>query len=371
MDNKIVTKNFRLVPSDSGFLDRKIGFIGEVFYDSTSNSLRIFDGASQGGVELAKSNLANVSNADFLAKATDANVGGAGVNSFSNFLVSGQSTVVADSANDSLTLAGSNGVSLTTNSETDTITIVGQINSFSTITVAGQSNVLAGQFDAVLTLAAGSNITLTTDDSTKTVTIASVGAGGASDSFSTISVAGQNNVVADSATDTLTLVAGTGISITTDSGSDSITITNTGSAGSTTFNALTDAVTGSITIDEIAFPAITVLNVTNVGASAYLFDQYSGNNPTIYAVGGMTIAFKLNVTGHPFLIQTGAGTNYDTGLVHVSTNGTVLTGASAQGQVSGTLYWKVPASISGGYRYQCSVHGAMVGSISVKNIVSI
>ena len=42
--------------------------------------------------------------------------------------------------------------------------------------------------------------------------------------FKTISVSGQNNVVADSATDTLTLVAGTNISITTNSTTDTITI---------------------------------------------------------------------------------------------------------------------------------------------------
>lgn len=49
-----------------------------------------------------------------------------------------------------------------------------------------------------------------------------------SDSFKTISVSGQSNVVADSATDTLTLVAGTNIAITTDAGADSITINTSG-----------------------------------------------------------------------------------------------------------------------------------------------
>jgi hypothetical protein len=47
--------------------------------------------------------------------------------------------------------------------------------------------------------------------------------------FSTIVVAGQSDVVADATGDTLTLVAGTNISITTNAGSDSITINNTAS----------------------------------------------------------------------------------------------------------------------------------------------
>ena len=236
-------------------------------------------------------------------------------------------------------------------------------DSFATISVAGQSSVVADSATDTLTLVAGSNITITTDAATDTITIA--GSGTTQDSFSTISVAGQSNVVADSGTDTLTLVAGTGISITTNAGSDTITITNSVSAGATAFTGLTDA--AGLTVDKFYLPAITRLDVTNSGASAYLFDQYSTNNPTVYAISGTTIAFNLNVSGHPFLIQTGAGTNYDTGLTHVTTAGVVTTGSSAQGKTSGTLYWKIPQSISGTYRYQCSAHAPMVGGISIKD----
>jgi len=55
----------------------------------------------------------------------------------------------------------------------------------------------------------------------------------------------------------------------------------------------------------------------------------------------------------------------------VDIDGTVSTGASAQGKTQGTLYWKIPTSISGGYRYQCANHALMVGSISIKNFGSI
>lgn len=47
--------------------------------------------------------------------------------------------------------------------------------------------------------------------------------------FGTIAVAGQSNVVADSTNDTLTLVAGTNVTITTDASTDSITINSTAS----------------------------------------------------------------------------------------------------------------------------------------------
>jgi hypothetical protein len=50
--------------------------------------------------------------------------------------------------------------------------------------------------------------------------------------FSTIAVSGQSNVVADSTSDTLTLVAGTNITITTNAGTDTITISASGGGAS-------------------------------------------------------------------------------------------------------------------------------------------
>jgi plastocyanin len=139
------------------------------------------------------------------------------------------------------------------------------------------------------------------------------------------------------------------------------------SGGATTFNALTDSSSAGLTVDKIYLPAITRLDVTANGSSSYSFDQYATTNPTIYAISGLTVAFNLNVSGHPFLIQTSGGTNYSVGLVHVSTTGVVSTGSSAQGQTSGTLYWKIPFATTGSYRYICSIHSGMVGAITVKD----
>lgn len=250
-------------------------------------------------------------------------------------------------------------------------------DSFTTISVPGQSSIIADSSNDTLNVVAGSNVTITTNAETDTITIAAAGGGGggeASDSFSTVAVTGQSSVVADGPEDTLNLVAGSGISITTNAGTDTITITNTASAGSSVFSSLTDAQNAALTVDKIYLPAITRLLVTNVGASAYQFDQYGSspiNNPTLYAISGTTIAFNLSVAGHPFLIQTGAGNNFDIGLIHVTTAGVVTTSSAAQGKTSGTLYWKIPFDISGGFRYQCGFHAAMVGSIVVKSIIAI
>jgi hypothetical protein len=74
-----------------------------------------------------------------------------------------------------------------------------------------------------------------TVDAQGRITSASNGSGGgggsASDSFKTISVSGQSDVVADSSTDTLTLVAGSNMTITTDASGDSITFASSGGGG--------------------------------------------------------------------------------------------------------------------------------------------
>jgi plastocyanin len=364
-------KNLRVIPRENDFLDRKIGSSGEIFYDRDQNTLRLYNGNLLGGISLAKATLANVSNADFLAKSIAAGIGGGGAGgSFELTIAGDDSTVRTITSGNVLKFVGSGGITTaaTVNGE---LTINGS-NTFSTIVVAGQSNVVADSGSDSLTLVAGNGIAITTNPSTDTITITAAGGGAASDSFATIAVEGQSSVVADSATDTLTLVAGTGISITTNATTDTVTINSTVAAGATAFTGLSDAVSASLTIDKIYLPAITMLVVTNNGASSYRFDQYgASDDPTIFAINGTTIAFNLQATGHPFLIQDGTGANYNTGLVHVSTAGVVSSGSSAQGKDSGTLYWKIPDTVSGSYRYQCSVHAAMIGTITVKNFGSI
>ena len=90
----------------------------------------------------------------------------------------------------------------------------GSTMAFGSIAVAGQSNVVADAAPDTLTLAAGANITITTNAATDTVTIAAAG-GGSTQAFGTIAVAGQSDVVADAAPDTLTLAGSNGLAITT------------------------------------------------------------------------------------------------------------------------------------------------------------
>ena len=68
--------------------------------------------------------------------------------------------------------------------------------------------------------------------SIKTIGDGTGSSGTVTEAFKTIAVSGQSDVVADSATDTLTLVAGTGMTLTTNASGDSITFTSS-AAGST------------------------------------------------------------------------------------------------------------------------------------------
>jgi plastocyanin len=167
--------------------------------------------------------------------------------------------------------------------------------------------------------------------------------------------------------ETVQIIGGTGITTASDAEGN---ITITAAAASTTFATLTDASTASLTIDKIYEPAIAMLRVDNIGTSAYTINShYSGNNPNIYVISGTTIAFDLDaIAGHPFELQDNTLTALTSNLVHVTSNGTVSTNSAAQGKSSGTLYWRIPESVTGTYVYQCQSHASMFGSITIKDL---
>jgi hypothetical protein len=165
------------------------------------------------------------------------NIAGSSANSFGIVAVAGQSNVEADQANDTLTLIAGTNMTITTNAAGDEVTFAsagggGASNSFVTIAIAGQTDVVADSTTDTLTLVAGTGITLTTNAGTDTITVTN---SGASVAFGTIAVSGQSNVVADAANDTLTLNAGSNVTITTNAGADEITIAATDT--NTTYSA--------------------------------------------------------------------------------------------------------------------------------------
>jgi len=227
-----------------------------------------------------------------------------------------------------------------------------------------------------ITIAGGTSIATNIANDTLTINYTGTGGGDAVlqnlfESFSD----GTDTASPNTPNDTFNFAAGTDISLSLDDQTNTLTINSTasgggGGGGATNFTDLTDVSTASINVAEIYEPAVAMYRVGAVGTSAYTFgDHYSGNNPGLYVITGTTIAFDLsNIAGHPFQIQNSQGDAYNTGLVHVSSTGTVSTGINANGQQSGVLYWRVPYDISGTYRYQCIAHAAMFGSITIKRI---
>ena len=133
-------------------------------------------------------------------------------------------------------------------------------------------------------------------------------------SFSNVFISGQNPVQADSISDTLTLVAGSGITITTDAANDSVTFTTVSTLGAFgadgEFGLVTDSVlisedlgdlastnsttydlgtlvaaSGLIYPDQLVLPSYTVATLPSAGVSAQVV--YVSNES-----GGAVLAFS-------------------------------------------------------------------------------
>ena len=250
-------------------------------------------------------------------------------NYFKTIAVPGQTSIVADTGTDTLTIAASSGITLTTAAGLDRLTIansgvltnaagtgitVSAATGNVTITNAGVLSTIAGYGISVsgatgsVTIAntgivsvitdPGSGITL--DTSTPgTVRITNSAPSVPQNIFQTIAVSGQSNVVADLPTDTLTLVNGTGISITTNAGADSVTFTNSGvtsfAVSGVGLNA--SAATGSITLSNTGVVAISAgdgISINQSTGTVVVTNTRFGF--TSIAVGGQSSVLADNST---------------------------------------------------------------------------
>lgn len=109
--------------------------------------------------------------------------------------------------------------------------------------------------------------------------------------FSTIAVSGQSNVVADGTSDTLTLIAGSGITITTDAGADSITIASA--------TVISDGDKGDITVSSsgatwtIDNDAVTYAKIQNVSATNKVLGRASSGAGDIEEIDCTSFARSL------------------------------------------------------------------------------
>ena len=164
----------------------------------------------------------------------------------------------------------------------------------------------------------GSGVVASGNGSTKTITIA----GGASqDTFKTIAVSGQSDVVADNSTDTLTLVAGSNMTITTNATSDTITFAASSGTGVSidsyrnTFAGTDTGISLTVNSTDNTFFGYNAGRIVNSGDKNTLIGAYAGdtistgNNNT--AVGQEALQ---NSNGNDNVaIGKGAGYNATTG----------------------------------------------------------
>lgn len=129
-------------------------------------------------------------------------------NAFGNITISGQDTVQADQAGDSLNLVAGSGITINSNGSTDTITISSSGTGsggpgFRYINV-GSDSVEADNASGAVEFIAGSNVTLNADASNDTITISANTSGELNqNSFKNIATTNQNTVTAGATEDTL------------------------------------------------------------------------------------------------------------------------------------------------------------------------
>jgi hypothetical protein len=120
--------------------------------------------------------------------------------------------------------------------------------------------------------------------------------------FSTIAVAGQSNVVADTTSDTLTLVAGSNITLTTNATNDSITIASTGGGSAETFETVSknlktypaslNYTLGVLTSIVYTLPVGTITKTLNYTLGTLTSIVLSGDTPA-----GIDLTKTLGYTG--------------------------------------------------------------------------
>ena len=134
---------------------------------------------------------------------------------------------------------------------------------------------------------------------------------------------------------------------------------------STSGSTASSTVNGSISIAAAAASSITTsvtynIDVTASSSSDYTLDgsdrdgTVSGQDPDLTFAIGDTINFNVNASGHPFYLKTVAGTG----------TGDQVSGLTNNGTENATISWT--PNTGGTYYYQCSLHGGMVGTITIQ-----
>ena len=288
--------------------------------------------------------------------------------SFKNISVLNQPTVTANDLSGTLNFVGA-GIYISTNASTDTVTFtnagITQVSAGTAISVSTSNGNATINNNGVTSITAGLGVSV--DRSTGGVTVANEGIVGIEAgvgisigarspitgkvvitntapatgilAFGRVSVAGQTQVIAGNQSDTITYVAGTGVTITTNL-SKQITFTNAGVTSLTSSSGLsvnTNA-TGAVSITNTG-----VLSLTTSGTGISV-DVASG------AITLTSNATNLNTVST--IVARDSSGNFSAGTITATLNGNV------NGNVTGGLYGNVTGNVNG------NLNGNVTGNVT-------
>ena len=346
----VVADNVARVATSGGW--KKI--IGE---DHTIGDLSDVDLTVGGGQADGQVLKWNSSNAKWEPANDDSSGGGGGGTTQNLFetVTADTGTTTASAATDTLIIAGGTNIATSITGDTVTVNMTGTLgdtnqNAYGVIGSDSGSktadsatttiNLIGGT--GISTAVSGDNLTITNDSPNIS-----------QETYKTI-IGDSGTTTAQLATSTLDIAGGTGV--TTVATTNTLTVNaDLYLSGSATendniiYNGTSWDPTTSPTIGfRFTGPNNSAYNVTGGGVDS------SAANPTIYVYRGFTYRFNnTTAAGHPFALrQTSGGTAVTDGV---------------SGDQQGVQFWTIPQSLAAGttYVYQCTMHPAMVGDLIV------
>ena len=211
-----------------------------------------------------------------------------------NSVTSGSNAIIrltgSDSSTDDVTIAAGSNISISETGDTITLASTDTNTTYSAgtgISLTGTTFALNAAIENLTNVASTSPSSgqVLKWNGSSWAPAADASGSGASNSFETIAISGQTSVVADSATDTLTLVAGDNITLSTNASTDTITVAS--SAGSSTLNVEKNILTGNGS--ATAFTVSSTIASEN-NTQIYIDGVYQSKDN--YSTSGTTVTFS-------------------------------------------------------------------------------
>ena len=261
---------------------------------------------------------------------------GSSQNIFKNVAVSGQTSIVADSNNDTLTFAAGSNITLTTDAATDTLTITANINPGDITGVTAGTGLSGGGTSGTVTLSIDSTVATLTGTQTFT------------NKSGNISQWTNDSGYTTNVGDITGVTAGSGLS----GGGTSGTVTLTNSAPNVTTNLST-----TYAVDSVTVVSSDGTNAAIAAASATAAGVMTSDDRK--KLDGIAVG-ATNVTNNNQLTN-GAGYTTNVGDITGVTAGTNLTG----GGTSGTVTLNMATGGAGAGTYGSTTDGTKIDTITL------